>query len=120
MIEIAAAAIAALVPYLAKGGEKIAEEAGGSLFNWIKDKLTGKKKEKELEALQANPTDARQQGRLEAAIEDVIAGDEGLARELEVLTKAASFNVTHTGKGDIVMGDKVGGDKVSGNKTVIK
>jgi hypothetical protein len=92
MLEIAslaASAVSMLVHFISKGGEEAAGEAGKGLVGWIKDKLIGKKKEQQLEALQQAPDNQIQQGKVIGTLEDLLNENPALAAELHKLVEAA-------------------------------
>lgn len=118
--------VAALVPYLAKGAEKLVEktaeegfEQRGKIWQLVKglfveDDLT-------LLNLEANPEDVRTQGKLEAKLEDRLQNNPEAVAKLEELLKqipAASQvkrNIlTVTGDGNVTLQD-VSGNTFSGN-----
>lgn len=90
---IAAGVITALVPYLAKGGEKLAEkiaeegfEQRGKIWDmtkslFLEDNLTL------LNLFEQNPADAKTQGRLEIRLEDKLQANPEIAKEFETLLK---------------------------------
>ena len=89
---LAVAAVAALAPYLAAAGQKAAEALGenapkalASLWGWVKGKVTGRAPDK----FAAAPEDAKAQGALETALEDLLTADPALKEELQKLVAAA-------------------------------
>jgi hypothetical protein len=90
---IAAGVVTALVPYLAKGGEKLAEKAAeegfaqrGKLWEmtkglFLEDNLTS------LNLFETNPTDAKTQNKLESKLEDKLEANPEIAREFESMLK---------------------------------
>jgi hypothetical protein len=89
---LAAAAVAALTPYLTAAGTEAAKQLGGeavkglgSLWGWVKDKLAGRASEK----FEATPDDAKAQGALETALENLLSAQPTLAEELRALVGAA-------------------------------
>jgi len=96
MIDIAALAVgalAAVLPYLAKGGEEIAKGAGADLWKWIESKLSQKGKEKNITDLEASPNDPRIRGKVEENLHDLLQDDDSLINELEALVNAARANI---------------------------
>jgi hypothetical protein len=104
-VTIASAAVAALSPYLAKAGEKIADAAGeaawktvGNLYDSLKHKVAGKPAAQgALEDLVKDPTDADTQAALRKELKKLLAEDGDMLRELSAMldqTKASgvSFN----------------------------
>src|SRR5688572_7720914 len=98
---IAAAAGVALVPYLVKGGEKLAEKAAEEGFEQ-RHKIWGLVKglftEDDMITLnlfEQEPSDARIQGRFEMKLEDKLRENQEVAKELEQLLSAIP-NVTKT------------------------
>jgi hypothetical protein len=92
-ITLATGIITALVPYLAKGGEKLAEkiaEEGFEQRSKIWEMAKGLFQEDELTLLnlfEQNPTDERIQGKLEGKLEDKLKANPKIARELDALVK---------------------------------
>lgn len=96
-IELASAAVGALVPYLSAAGTKAAETLGaeaaqrlGGLWDWVTGKVAGGT----TEALADAPADARAQAKLEGALEQVLAAEPALAAELRRLVEAAKPEAT--------------------------
>jgi hypothetical protein len=90
---IAAAMISTLVPYLVKGGEKLAEKITEEGFEQ-RDKIWNLTKrlfpEDELTLLNLfaeNPTDAKTQGKIEGKLEDKLQANPEIAQELTSLLK---------------------------------
>lgn len=83
--QLAQTAITAILPFLTKGGEAMAQESGKSLFQWIKNLLTQKNKQKELDPLKNEADQFRQQGRLEMTLEDILREQPDLCNELKTL-----------------------------------
>jgi len=91
--EIAAGVITALVPYLAKGGEKLVDkmvdegfEQRGKIWEmtkglFLEDNLTL------LNLFEENPNDAKTQGKLESKLEDKLQANPEIAKEFESLLK---------------------------------
>jgi len=91
-IELAAAAVGALVPYLSAAGTKAAQALGAeaatelrALWDWVKGKVAGNT----AEALAEAPADAKAQGKLEGALEQLLEAEPALAAELRRLVEAA-------------------------------
>ncbi len=90
---IAAGVITALVPYLAKGGEKLVDkmvdegfEQRGKIWEmtkglFLEDNLTL------LNLFEENPNDAKTQGKLESKLEDKLQANPEIAKEFESLLK---------------------------------
>lgn len=90
-VELAAAAVAAILPYLVKAGEsaaaKIGEqagEAGGKLLGWLRDKLSPRAKEA-LDDLEADPQSADNQADLRKQIVKQLEAEPELRTELQRL-----------------------------------
>lgn len=88
---LAAAAVAALSPYLVEGGKEAAKAAGKEtaagalrLLDWLKGKLTGAGAEVLAEVEKA-PQDADAQGALRLQIRKLLEREPALAGELERL-----------------------------------
>lgn len=100
---LASSAVGALVPYLIKGGEAIAGEAGKNLFTWIKEKLHLVKKEKDFALLQEKPDDAKTQGRIEVILEDILLNNNNLVQELsQLVEKAQNQNISTIASKNVV------------------
>ena len=90
---IAAGIITALIPYLVKGGEKIAEKVAEEGFEQrgkIWEMTKGLFRPNELTALnlfEENPTDAKNQNKLESKLEDKLEANPEIAKEFEALLK---------------------------------
>ncbi len=90
---IAAGVITALVPYLAKGGEKLVDkmvdegfEQRGKIWEmtkglFLEDNLTL------LNLFEEHPNDAKTQGKLESKLEDKLQANPEIAKEFESLLK---------------------------------
>ena len=90
---IAAGVVTALVPYLAKGGEKLVDkivdegfEQRGKIWEmtkglFLEDNLTL------LNLFEENPNDAKTQGKLESKLEDKLQANPEIAKEFESLLK---------------------------------
>ncbi len=90
---IAAGVITALVPYLAKGGEKLVDkmvdegfEQRGKIWEmtkglFLEDNLTL------LNLFEENPNNAKTQGKLESKLEDKLQANPEIAKEFESLLK---------------------------------
>lgn len=146
MIEIATLAtttVTALVPFLTKGGEELTKGAAGDLWKWVKSKFSEKGKENALQVLENKPDDAKQQGKVEGVLEDILTEKTDLLAELTALltaAKAEQINTTNntatvTGNNNNVFqglnnsnvnignthqhhsgtGDLIGGDKIINN-----
>lgn len=93
---LATAAITTLVPFLTKGGEEITKGAAGDLWKWVKGKFSEKGKENALLVLENKPDDAKQQGKVEGVLEDILAEKTDLLAELSALITAAKAEQTNT------------------------
>ncbi len=90
---IAAGIITALVPYLAKGGEKLVDKVvdegfaqRGKIWEmtkglFLEDNLTS------LNLFEENPTDPKNQNKLESKLEDKLEANPEIAKEFETLLK---------------------------------
>ena len=90
---IATGIVTALVPYLAKGGEKLAEKLAEHGFEQrakIWETAKGLFQEDELTLLNLfaeNPNDERTQGKIEMKLEDKLKANPKIAEELDALVK---------------------------------
>ena len=99
-VTIAAAAVAALSPYLAKAGEKIADAAGeaawkkvGDLYDSLKHKFAGKPAAQgALEDLVKDPTDADTQAALRKELKKLLAEDGDMLNELSAMLDQAKLS----------------------------
>lgn len=90
-ITLITAAISMLTPYLIKSGEKIAEEMGGSLWSWLKSKISDKATIKE------NP-DVDDKNAIQMQLMTLITQDSTFAQELEdMMRKIQKQNVENFG-----------------------
>jgi hypothetical protein len=81
--EIAATAIGAITPYLAKGGEKLAEEAGHGLWELIKKPFTSEHDRPLIAQLEEHPADPKTQTKVELKLEEHLRTNPEMAEELE-------------------------------------
>jgi hypothetical protein len=112
---IAGAAIGAITPYLTKGGEALAEEAGKSVWELIKKPFTSDKDKALIGKLEANPADPRTQGKVEQKLEDLLEQHPEIAEQLNGLlvelgqgTQVHHNTATTTGDGNITVQDASG------------
>ena len=112
--ELASIAITTLVPYLTKGGDAISAEVGKNLYSWIKEKLSLKNRQKDLEALNNKPEDPRVQGRLEVALEEILKENRVLVIELTKLVNAAKGET-----GNTVIGTNINTGTITAGGSVI-
>ncbi|VAV83828.1 hypothetical protein MNBD_DELTA01-601 [hydrothermal vent metagenome] len=117
---IAGAAIAAITPFLVKGGEAIATGVGKSLWKTIKKPFTSDKDKALIKELEKNPEDLKLQGKAEGKLEDLLADHPEIAEEISRLIPEAekeaailiqnSKNVVtapiNSGGGNVHIGDK--------------
>lgn len=75
--------IAALLPYLVKGGEEIAKGAGKDLWELIKKLFKAAKEEHILEQLENKPDDQKLLGKVEGKLEEFLKSSPEIAREFE-------------------------------------
>jgi hypothetical protein len=94
-VELAAAAVAAIVPYLAKAADKAAGklaeqavESGGKLLGWLRARLADRGKEA-LDDLEADPQSPDNQADLRKQIGKLIEAEPALRAELEGLVAQA-------------------------------
>ena len=95
MIELAAAAVTVLTPYLVEAGHeaaktvgKDASEAAGKLLGWLREKLTPRGKEA-LAELEHKPTAASNQDDVRVQLTKLLEQEPGLTGELRSLLEAA-------------------------------
>jgi hypothetical protein len=123
-IELAAGAVAALLPYLTEAGKEAAKavgketaEAGIKLLGWMREKLTGHAKDA-LDDLVAKPGSEDNQADLRKQLAKLLEGQPQLVSELRPLVSQAQI------AGD-VMNQTIGAggkgimNKGSGNTNVI-
>ncbi len=96
-LELAAAAVAALLPYLTEAGKEAAKtvgketaEAGMKLLGWMRDKLTGRAKEA-LDDLVAQPDSQDNQADLRKQFAKLLDEQPQLASELRSLVSQAQI-----------------------------
>jgi phage shock protein A len=96
-ITLSAAAVAALSPYLAKAGEKLAESAGEAawkgasrLYDALKRRVKGTAAEAPLADLEAEPDESDNQADLRKALRRLLADDPTFAAELAALLPDAA------------------------------
>jgi len=110
-ITIATAAVAALTPYLAKAGEKIATDAGeavfkkaGELYDFLKQRLAGKTSAATaLEDLRQTPQDPDNAAALRKELKKLLAEDTDLLRALATQLEPAA-------QGNTVFSNQIAGD----------
>jgi hypothetical protein len=90
-IELAAAAVGFLVPYLTEAGKEAAKTvgketagAGIKLLGWLRDKVTGRAKEA-LEDLEKQPDSAENQADLRKQLAKLLEQQPDLAEQLRLL-----------------------------------
>ncbi len=96
-IELAAAAVAALLPYLTEAGKEAAKavgketaEAGIKLLGWMREKLTGHAKDA-LDDLAAKPGSEDNQADLRKQLAKLLDGQPQLVSELRPLVSQAQI-----------------------------
>ena len=115
---LAAATLAALAPYLAKGGEALASGIGKDLWELVKKPFKSEIDQKKLQELELKPDDSKTQGKVEGKLEEFLTEDTQLAAQLAELLcslpKSEGKNNTQTisGTGNIGIQD------VSGKSTI--
>lgn len=100
---VASSAVTALVPFLTKGGEKLAEKAAEEGFDkrakiWNAVKGLFIEDELLITNFSANPEDAKAQGKLEGKLEERLKSNSKVADELSELLKqlnAVSNKTSH-------------------------
>ncbi|MBV6426133.1 MAG: hypothetical protein KIPDCIKN_00643 [Haliscomenobacter sp.] len=111
---LAAAVIAALTPYLVKGGEELAQGIGKDLWEQVKKPFKSDADKKKLEELKTKPEDAKTQGKVEGKLEELLAEDTDLAAQLnELLSRLPKSDgktntMTVTGDGNTSLQDVSG------------
>jgi hypothetical protein len=122
---VAAAAIAAALPYVVALGKEAAKsaagEAGKSVWQWVKGKLTSAAGKEAVNDLENAPDDADNRKAAEAALSKLLKADPGaLAEFAQLLEKAGVTSTVQTanvvGDGNIVGQVSGSGNTVSINK----
>jgi hypothetical protein len=121
----AAAAVALVVPYLAKAAEAGAEKAGeataaaaGKVLEWMREKLTGRAREA-LGDVENAPNDADNQADLRKQLSKALEADRELEMQLKLLLPGSSVDggaMTQSISGE---GAKAAQVRGSGNTTTI-
>jgi hypothetical protein len=97
---LAAAALAAAVPYLLGLGKVAADEgakaAGKTVFDWIKGKLTSASGKEAVEGLEKAPDKERNQLKLKIALEETLEADPEAAVALAKLLPAGAVSGVQT------------------------
>jgi len=121
---MAAAAVAALSPYLveaAKGaGGKVGEAAyasGVKVLRFLKGKLSGGDAQKALSRLEQEPEDADNQAALRVVLKESLRGDTTFRDELEALLKALPKNAVSQSAN--VVGDNNVVNEAAGQNIII-
>lgn len=83
--QIAATAIAAITPYLVKGGEEVAKGMGKDLWELIKKPFTSEKEQILVQQLEENPGDVKLQGKVEGKLEELLEANPSIAAQLQDL-----------------------------------
>ncbi|HEY8114530.1 MAG TPA: hypothetical protein VII16_17030 [Actinomycetes bacterium] len=121
---LAALAVGALVRYIAGKAAGVAGRAGRDidavvddrldrLYNAVRERLGGDRRgERTLNDLEGQPDDARRQGRLELALEEVIEEDPGFASRLAAMLEDLSQHPPPGGVAVRDAGPVAGGDVV--------
>ena len=121
-LTLASAAVAVLLPYLAKAGEgaaaKIGEETGSTLFGWMRTKLSGRGQEA-LDDLVANPGSEENQADLRKQLAKALETDPALTTELSAMLPTASKSAPSMVQDVSGSGAKAAQVKGSGNTTTI-
>jgi hypothetical protein len=125
---LAAAAVAAIGPYLAKAAGKAAEgigEAavaqGGKLFDKIRAHFAGAPAEaRQLQDLQAAPQDPLNQAAVQKLLRDALQADSALLKELAALVEplagaAGRFTVQSTSIGNVTQAGSIGTLNIGGS-----
>jgi hypothetical protein len=117
---LAAAAIAAAIPYIVALGKEAAKSAAGaagkSVWEWVKGKLTSAAGTEAVKDLENAPDDAVNRTAAEAALSKLLRADPGALSELAQLLEKAG--VTSTVQTANVVGDGNIVGQVSGSGTV--
>jgi hypothetical protein len=109
---LATAAVSAVAPYLAKGGEEMAKGMGKDLWELIKKPFTSEKEQKLVGQLEENPGDAKLQGKVEGKLEELLEENPDITAQLQDLLekmqaggqiKQSTMNIT--GDNNIAMQD---------------
>jgi hypothetical protein len=126
---LAAAAIAAALPYVVALGKEAAKsaagEAGKSVWQWVKGKLTSAAGQEAVKDLENAPNDADNRKAAEAALSKLLKADPGALSELaQLLEKAGVTSTVQTanvvGDGNIVGQVAGSGNTVSINTPPVK
>ncbi len=115
---LAAAAIAALTPYLAKGGEALASGIGKDLWELVKKPFKSDGDKKKLEELETKPEDRKTQGKVEGKLEELLAEDAQLAAQLAELLRSLPKSEGKTNTQTISGTGNIGIQDVSGGSTI--
>ncbi len=116
--EVAAAVVAALVPYLTEGGKAAARKAGEALFDALRHRFSGRTvAEAALAEFEADPVDEENRQTMEAQIRKALKQDADFLAELTELLKAVRPQVTATGGGVAVGGDMAHSAAVTGDRS---
>lgn len=121
---LAALAVGALVRYIASKAARLAGRAGRELdavvddrldrlYNAVRERLVDDRRgERMLNDLEAQPDDARRQGRLELTLEEVIEEDPGFASRLAAMLEDLAQPAAPGGVAVREAGPVAGGDVV--------
>jgi hypothetical protein len=120
-VTLAAAAIAAAIPYVVALGKEAAKsaagEAGKSVWQWVKGKLTSAAGKEAVNDLENAPDDADNRKAAEAALSKLLKTDPGALSELAQLLEKAG--VTSTVQTANVVGDDNIVGQVSGSGNTV-
>jgi hypothetical protein len=117
---LAAAALAAVTPYLVDAAKDAAKQAasgaGKAVWNWVKGKLTGEAGREAVAELEAAPGEPENAQALQAALTKILKKEPEAAAALAELLKAHGAAVTTQTATVIGDGNKIG--QASGGSTI--
>ena len=118
---MAGTALAALSPYLVKGGEEIAKGVGKDLWELIKKPFVKDRDKKLIDALELKPDDEATMGAVRFKLSEFLEDDHGFLGELENLLQAIPSSGDHDVVTQTVQGsDNIVIGKASGTVTITR
>jgi len=94
-ITLSTATVAALTPYLVKGGEQLVSSAASDLWNKVKNIFTDSNDEKALTGLVTQPSDSKAIAKAEYVLEKSLDNNPELLKELANLVEKFGDSTRH-------------------------
>lgn len=114
-LDLAAAAIAAIAPFITKGLDKLSESMGSDLWKLIKSPFESEDEIEILEKFKAQPSSERVQGQMEYVLHKKMKEEPAFKNQLEA--EYEKFNTNSQNIQNLTQTHHGSGDNVGGNKT---